>query len=214
MLPKKPKPYDFSVHNFEFLSVYGIEKLAGVLAKFQLQDDDFFGKQDYFQKLEERKAEILMIIQNLVVAGDLHSVISKETREACDDLDGIEACQLIEEVPCIRLDEFASWAVKQKNFKCPQGILAKAPKGSGSKEGITDNTRTVDGLLKMVIAMAIDCYGYDPNDKKSTTTSDISNALAKCGLSLSENTIRKRLDQAQEYLPQDNKQEKDNNIKP
>ncbi len=69
----------------------------------------------------------------------------------------------------------------------------------------TENTKITENLLKMLIAIAIDGYGYKPHDKKNTTVQDISKALDSCGLSLSENTIRTRLKEAAELLPPDMK---------
>jgi hypothetical protein len=210
MPPVKPLPYDFSVHSFEHSSVYGVEKLSGILARFQLQDDLFDNKQEYTKKFDERKNRISNIINNNILGGEFSLVISEEYWEGYDDY-GVDVIERTETVRCIRLDEFAAWVKRQKNFKCPQEILDKASEGSGNKNSTpaTDNTKIVDGLLKMVIAMAIDCYGHDPKIKKNTTVSDINIALQKCGLSLSEGTIRKRLEQAQSYLPpQDHEQEK------
>jgi len=76
-------------------------------------------------------------------------------------------------------------------------------KGKKTVAPATDNTKTVESLLKMVIAMAIDIYGYKPAEQNNTTTADIMTALEKCGLSVSENTIRTRLKQAQLLLPRD-----------
>jgi len=36
----------------------------------------------------------------------------------------------------------------------------------------------------MVVAMAIDVYGYDPEDRNSTTVADIEAALDGCGLTM------------------------------
>lgn len=48
-------------------------------------------------------------------------------------------------------------------------------------------------LIKMVFAMAVDCYGYDPNDKKSPVTQDILAAVSKADMSISADTVRKWL---------------------
>jgi len=48
-------------------------------------------------------------------------------------------------------------------------------------------------LLKMIFVMAVDCYGYDPNEKKSPVTNDIFEAAAKADTSISPDTIRKWL---------------------
>ncbi len=128
----------------------------------------------------------------------------------------------------LKITEFCTWALN-KGYKLPEELAALSTssnvvgmnqKNEGDNKTTTeqkdkkavvpvsDNVKTVEGLLKMVIAMAIDCYGYNPAELKSTTTADIMNALAKCGLSVSENTIRERLKQAQLLLPRDQEQQK------
>ena len=51
-------------------------------------------------------------------------------------------------------------------------------------------------LRKMILAMAIDCYGFDREAKRSTTVSDIESALHRAGLELSDDTIRTHLKDA------------------
>ncbi|MDD2943178.1 MAG: hypothetical protein PHC51_09470 [bacterium] len=65
------------------------------------------------------------------------------------------------------------------------------------------NVKIQESLLKMVIAMAIDCYSYDSTSKQNKATSDIMEALEKIGLPLAENTIRTHLKNAAELIPRD-----------
>lgn len=51
-------------------------------------------------------------------------------------------------------------------------------------------------LLKMVIGMAIDSYGYDPLAKKNDATKQIADDLAKIGISIDTDTVRKYLKEA------------------
>jgi len=51
-------------------------------------------------------------------------------------------------------------------------------------------------LRKMILAMAMDCYGYDREAKRSTTVGDIQSALHRAGLDLSDDTIRTHLKNA------------------
>ena len=48
-------------------------------------------------------------------------------------------------------------------------------------------------LIKMVYAMAIDCYGYDPADKRSDTASMIVAAVARADMQINADTVRKWL---------------------
>ncbi len=58
-------------------------------------------------------------------------------------------------------------------------------------------------LLKLIIGMAIDSYGYDPKSSRSTTAKEIAYDLVRTGLTLDEDTIRKYLQMAREVLPPD-----------
>lgn len=62
-------------------------------------------------------------------------------------------------------------------------------------------TRERETLLKMIIGMAVDFYGYDPKASKSTVPKEISDNLDLLGISVSDDTIRKWLREAAEYLP-------------
>lgn len=66
---------------------------------------------------------------------------------------------------------------------------------------LSDRERT--SLLKMVIGMAIDGYGYNPKAKRSPIAGEITSALQLRGISLDEDTIRKWLKEAAQHLPSD-----------
>ena len=51
-------------------------------------------------------------------------------------------------------------------------------------------------LLKMVLGMAIDSYGYDPMAKKNEATKQIVDDLAKLGIGIDADTVRKYLKEA------------------
>jgi hypothetical protein len=48
-------------------------------------------------------------------------------------------------------------------------------------------------LAKLIYAMAVDAYGYDPEDKKSPIPKEIVEIIATTDLSISEDTVRKWL---------------------
>jgi hypothetical protein len=56
-----------------------------------------------------------------------------------------------------------------------------------------DNPRELTSYKKILIALVIKHYGYDPNDEKSPVTHHIRSRLADVGLSLGDDTIRKCL---------------------
>ncbi len=65
------------------------------------------------------------------------------------------------------------------------------------------HTRERDSLLKLIIGMAIGGYGFNPQTTRSPTAKDIADDLARAGLSLDQDTVRKYLAEAKELLPGD-----------
>ena len=55
-----------------------------------------------------------------------------------------------------------------------------------------------DSLLKLVIGMAIDAYGYDLKAGRSTIHKDIADCLATRGIAVSDDTVRKWLNRAKD----------------
>ncbi|MGQ3890718.1 hypothetical protein [Legionella sp. CNM-4043-24] len=59
-------------------------------------------------------------------------------------------------------------------------------------------------MLKIILGMAIHAYSYDPSSKRNAATgsnkNSISSALQSLGLDISEDTIRKYLDEAKEHF--------------
>ena len=62
-------------------------------------------------------------------------------------------------------------------------------------------TRAQNTLLKLVIGMAIAGYRYDPAKPRSPVTEEIVSDLAKLGISISHDTVRKWLKEGTEQLP-------------
>jgi hypothetical protein len=58
-----------------------------------------------------------------------------------------------------------------------------------------------DSLLKSVIGMALDSYKYEPKLSRSTVPQQIADDLAKHGLVLDVDTVRKWLKLGAEFLP-------------
>ena len=61
--------------------------------------------------------------------------------------------------------------------------------------------RERDSLLKIVIGMAMEKFGYAPSAAKSPTTARIATVLTMRGIPLDEDTIRKYLQEARRLLP-------------
>jgi hypothetical protein len=80
------------------------------------------------------------------------------------------------------------------------GVPPAVPQSAPEK---SIGTRERESLLKLVIGMAVCGYGYDPSESRSPQPSAIASDLAKCGVSLDVDTIRKWLKEAAEFLPPD-----------
>lgn len=200
--------------HYSRLKTINLDEAASLLAHFELMDKKVTDPDEYAQLFngKERLANKVLFDANMCNALN------------CFRDDGIPTDILHyykPELMMVNMVEFCKWAIKS-GYKLPDELTVlptalnepknnqgqeagdNTPAGKKEKKPVTpisDNAKTIDGLLKMFIAMAMDCYGYDPADRKSTTVSDIMNALAKCDLSVSENTIRDRLKQAQLLLP-------------
>lgn len=103
----------------------------------------------------------------------------------------------------INLRSFTLWATEKRillpaffytiyQIEPPKALVHAKVKSSTD----TENTKVRETLLKMVIAMAINAYKYNPNDAKSAVVPEIVKDIESCGLSLSENTVRKYLKEA------------------
>jgi len=66
------------------------------------------------------------------------------------------------------------------------------------------HTKERETLLKLIIGMATDGYGYDPNAARSPIPREIAEALTSKGISLDQDTVRGWLKKASDLLPSDN----------
>jgi hypothetical protein len=61
--------------------------------------------------------------------------------------------------------------------------------------------KALESLLKMIIAMAVDGYGYDPLQKKSPVPSELAGIIEMQGLHIDVDTVRKWLQEGVALLP-------------
>lgn len=79
-----------------------------------------------------------------------------------------------------------------------EASLASSEKDSKPKK--TD-PRAIRSFQKLLISIVVDAYGYVPYENKGTAIRDILNALANCGIEVSDDTIRKLLTESEKHLP-------------
>lgn len=224
------KPFEFPIINFAAAAKRSDMRyceLLKLVAAHMVQAEHENGthlietKDQYLGRVNTKIQILKDLMDNVIDAGDI--IFSKRTATAeMEELNDLletlyafggslnnpQATYDIRANLDVNIHSFTLWAV-DKQIPLPPAFYAinriDPPKPlipSGIKSSPdTENTKVVEGLLKMLIAITIDAYGYKPDDKKSTVTQDISNALSACGLSLSENTIRARLKEASQLLP-------------
>lgn len=90
--------------------------------------------------------------------------------------------------------------IKKTNFK-----VKASPTRTEASKGLQSRERA--SMLKMIIAMAVDGYGYKIDSERSSIPKEIADALDQMGISLDLDTIRKYLKEARDILPKDFKQE-------
>lgn len=94
---------------------------------------------------------------------------------------------------------FVEWA-KQYGIQIPEdlrlAVLEYDRKHRKTIIGDSCNAKVFAGMQKMIFGMAIGGYGWNPADLRSPIVSDIVHDLEKAGISLSEGTVRSRLNEA------------------
>ncbi len=97
---------------------------------------------------------------------------------------------------------FSDLALWDAENKYPELCVAPSPAPPSQGNQVMERKPDPDPLLnpaerktvaKLIFAMAVDCYGYDPTQKQSPTTKAIMEAAARADVSITEDTIRKWL---------------------
>lgn len=138
-------------------------------------NDYILGEAELAEALEERKQALLALRQ------------SGKEREEFD---------AVSREPERMRDQYISLLVQNERLKADLAAM-----GEGSHPPQKTNPKSLDSLLKMVIAMAIEGYGFNPDDKKSQIPGAIATAVEKLGLSIDPDTTRRWLRQGAELLP-------------
>lgn len=110
-----------------------------------------------------------------------------------------------------RIVTIAPWISLQDAYK--EGMLFVSTEDLHGLHSLSPNTDDVKGtdhvsessLLKLVLGMAIDAYGYDYTANKSPIPTAIQDSLALLGIDISDDTIRKALKNAASKYPPQNR---------
>jgi hypothetical protein len=79
------------------------------------------------------------------------------------------------------------------------GELEAKLKGAPKPDGFHGKER--ESVLKLIIGMAVGGYGYDSKATRSKVVTEITSDLAKAGVELSDDTVRKWIKLAEELMP-------------
>ena len=97
--------------------------------------------------------------------------------------------------------EALAWA-RSKGFTIPPQLAGiESPRPAGDSHCSQElNPKSLQSLLKMVIVMAIEGYGFNPEDGRRPIPGEIARDVQKAGLSIDSDTVRRWLRQAAELL--------------
>lgn len=113
----------------------------------------------------------------------------------------------------VRAKHFLEW-VDQVGFEVHRDFLAQLreihhPTSAFRQLAPTDrgldlqpDKREIDTMAQLFTAIAIDQFGYDPTARRSPIPREIAEILAKLGLEISDETVRKYLRRGARFLPE------------
>jgi hypothetical protein len=102
-------------------------------------------------------------------------------------------------IPKITLDEvILNGVVFEDEVARFESTASTGGRATGSTK--SSDTRKYDNLLRLVIAMAIDGYRYEPSAEKSPVPSEIAGAVERLGMQMSSQTVRGYLTEASETV--------------
>jgi hypothetical protein len=91
--------------------------------------------------------------------------------------------------------DYEDLGISKVDLESFEARLVEVPKPSAPQ---TLRSKERDSLLKLVLGMAVDGYGYDPKASRSPVPREIADCLELLGLSIDEDTVRKWLNEAKE----------------
>lgn len=133
--------------------------------------------------------------------------LPQELREAVSKVAQLQSWQEISKKQAEVIEKLQEVIARQsaelEHFKGGTGSPVVTSSNSSLQPAETTKSQSPverDNMLKVILAIAMDAYGHDPEAKRSTATNDIQTALHTAGLNLSDDTIRRFIKQAEERL--------------
>lgn len=119
---------------------------------------------------------------------------------------------------------YVAWA-KKRNLDFPEVLAKLVPAATADNQNTpAKSTKTKDKshialtrekntLLNLFFGVVVDFYGYDPTAARSPVPKQLEQILRERGIRVSDDTIRKYLQEALEVLPDDFQAPKPNSVK-
>lgn len=171
---------------------FPVELIASVQA-LGIQIADWKTLYDGQKKLNET-------MQNQLVEKHDSHMASLREHSAYIDKTGEEQTRLIKRYKDLLTIKDDTIAKREEHIQHLMTRIAEIEAQGQSKEKSL-SVRERESLLKLIIGMAVDGYGYDPKGGRSPIAKELSDHLLRLGLSLSDDTIRSYLNEAKEHLP-------------
>ena len=99
----------------------------------------------------------------------------------------------------VKPSECVAWAMS-RGLTVPECFVALAAQAGKRSERPALHPKERESLLKLIIAMAVKAYKYDPRVERSDATRKIADDVGECGLSIDTDTVKKWLDKAAELV--------------
>jgi hypothetical protein len=116
---------------------------------------------------------------------------------------GRTICQLQEihplkkyHVPTFRLPENSTLVIRTTALRAFEASII----GTTEKLDMPLHAKELDNMLKIIIGMAIDAYGYDPAAARSPIAKEIALIITSKGMPIADDTVRKYLNMAKETV--------------
>jgi len=162
--------------------------------------EKIFGNDTGTLALRGRYCELSALIKRSLDGGEL-----KRFRRYSFDVTYIPRANALEFIvdAGIFCEEFrtatSNWAQREISSRKTKAEVSKTDDPRAKQKALL--TRERETALKLIIGMAIGGYGYNAAATRNSATKEIADDVARTGLSIDEDTVRKWLQEACEILP-------------
>ncbi len=174
---------------------------AGLTAEVEAHHGRAFDWPGACMRVLEMFEEAQRNLQAWADAYDAESTAHAVAREQFVALDSFAALTL-EQIDAERIEHAVEIAALRAEHAAEIEALSREHNSAAPKEL---KTRERESVLKLLISAVMDFHGYDPLAARSPIPGQLVGATERFGVPLSDETVRKFLKQAAEFLPPDAK---------